>query len=389
MPSLSPDILARIAEQPQGLGARWRRFWERPDDFLLSAGTRGELVIAKVRIALTGLLLLIPAVNLVLAPAEREQHLIGAAITLAAFLLSLGVYALVRGDRRQPWLPLATSCFDVTFISAANLAYAFTTDPHVVVNSKVTFETYFLALGGTALRYDKRVALLTGLLAMAEFTAIILFVWARFPLDVAPPNGPYGIFLWSDQVSRLILLATATILNVYVVRGIQQQRALSNADALTGVFNRRFFDDYLATELARVARFRGRLSVAMVDVDHFKQFNDRFGHATGDVVLRRVARALQLAVRRSDLVARYGGEEFVVVLREMDPAQATERVEALRQAVQSASHEIGDARPVHVTVSAGVASWPEDGATAGDLLATADRRLFEAKDAGRNRVIGA
>ena len=182
--------------------------------------------------------------------------------------------------------------------------------------------------------------------------------------------------------------ATATALNVYVVRGIQKQRELSNADPLTGLFNRRFFDDYFSSEISRAARFQGRMSVAMIDVDWFKQFNDRFGHAAGDVALRKVARALQLAVRRSDLVARYGGEEFVVLLRETDPGQALDRVEQIRQAVQSEVHQIGDARPVHITVSAGVASWPQDGSTVGDLVAAADRRLFEAKDAGRNRVIG-
>jgi diguanylate cyclase (GGDEF)-like protein len=93
-------------------------------------------------------------------------------------------------------------------------------------------------------------------------------------------------------------------------------------------------------------------------------------------------------VRRSDLVARYGGEEFVILFREASLDQAVALVEEIRREIQSRPHEIGDARPVHVTVSAGVASWPEDGPTVGDLLATADRRLFTAKDAGRNRVVG-
>jgi diguanylate cyclase len=101
-----------------------------------------------------------------------------------------------------------------------------------------------------------------------------------------------------------------------------------------------------------------------------------------------VARTLQLSVRRSDIVARYGGEEFVVLFREASLSQALDLVERIRQAVQATPHEIGDARPVHVTVSAGVASWPEDGPLVGDLLAAADRRLFVAKEAGRNRVVG-
>jgi diguanylate cyclase (GGDEF)-like protein len=126
----------------------------------------------------------------------------------------------------------------------------------------------------------------------------------------------------------------------------------------------------------------------MIDVDHFKQFNDRFGHAAGDVALRRVAQAIRLGIRRSDVVARYGGEEFIVLLREADAGQAMDRVEEIRQAILAESHLIGDSRPVHVTVSAGVAVLPVDGITAGELLSTADRRLFEAKDSGRNRTVG-
>ena len=368
---------------------RWQTFWERPEQFLLDAGHQGELLIARIRLVLIGILLLIPVANLLLAPRdERRQHVTGLVVTLVAFVLSLAVYAMVRRDRRERWLPLATSCFDITLISAANFAFAFTSDPQVVVNSKVTFDTYFLALGGTALRYDKRVALIAGLLAIAQFIFVVLFVVSSFPLDLVGGVSPYGRFQWSDQISRVILLTAATVLAIFIVQGIQRQRELSNADSLTGVFNRRFFDDYFSSEIERARRYSRKVAVAMIDVDHFKAFNDRFGHAAGDVALRRVAQALRLAVRRSDLVARYGGEEFVVLFRETDAAQAIDRVEAIRQVIQSESHTIGDARPVHVTVSAGVASMPADGVTVHDLLATADRRMFEAKSAGRNRVAG-
>lgn len=378
----------RLPALEPGLAARWRRFWEPPEQFLLDAGQAGELLIARIRVVLTSVLLVIPVVNVILAPDERAQHLTGLSINLAAFVLAILVYVMVARDQRQRWLPLATSFFDVTLISLANLSYAFVSDPHVVVNSKVTFDTYFIALGGTALRYDRRVAMVTGLMAIAQFVAVTTFVALSFPLDRVPPAGAYGVFSWADQVSRVVLLAAATMLNVYIVRGIQKQRELSNADPLTGLFNRRFFDDYILSEIARAARFQGRMAVAMIDVDWFKQFNDQYGHAAGDVALKNVARAMQLAVRRSDLVARYGGEEFVVLLREADPAQALERVEQIRQAIQSEPHEIGDPRPVHITVSAGVAAWPQDGNTVGDLMATADRRLFQAKGAGRNCVIG-
>ncbi len=393
MASPSPHPLQRIDGAATTRGGWWRTFWEPPEQFLIDAGQHGELLIARVRILLTGFLLFIPIANLAVGHREElAEHLIGLVVTAVAFACAVGIQALVRRDRRESWIPMATALFDVTLISAANFSYGFVVDAHQVVNSKVTFDTYFIALAATCLRFDKRVALAAGLTAMVQYAGTIGFYYLAAPLEMTPGNAhifnPYGRFQWSDQVSRMILLATATTLAVYVVHGIQKQRTLSNADPLTGVFNRRFFDDYFASEIERAARFEGTVSIAMIDVDYFKQFNDRFGHAAGDVALRRVARALQLAVRRSDLVARYGGEEFVVLFREASHAQALELVERIRQDIQATSHEIGDARPVHVTVSAGVASWPDDGPTIGDLLATADRRLFMAKDAGRNRVVG-
>jgi two-component system, cell cycle response regulator len=127
-----------------------RHFWEAPDQFLLDAGKHGEMLIAKIRIGLTLLLLAIPIANLVLAvPEEREQHRTGFWITFMAFGLSVLVYLMVARDRRERWLPIATSLFDVSLISFALFVYAFIGDPHQVVNSKITFDTYFIALTGT------------------------------------------------------------------------------------------------------------------------------------------------------------------------------------------------------------------------------------------------
>jgi diguanylate cyclase (GGDEF)-like protein len=338
---------------------------------------------------LTLVLLLVPILNLSwAAPDERKQHLMGFYITLAAFLLSCVVYLMVRQDRRQPWLPMATAIFDVSAVTLAQIVFAFVSDPQVVVNSKITFDVYFVALAGTCLRYDKRVALVAGVAAMIQFAATIGWIALAFPLDTVGGVTAYGRFQWSDQLSRLIMLTAATSLNVFIVSGIQTQKKLSNADPLTGVFNRRFFDDYLRNELARATRHNAALSVVMIDVDHFKQFNDRYGHAVGDQALCQVARSLESAIRQSDLIARYGGEEFVLILRESAAAHAMERVEYIRRTIAAEQLVTGDGRPKRITVSAGVASWPIDGQTPSDLLAEADRRLFLAKAAGRNCVIG-
>ncbi len=374
---------------PRTLGQRFRAFWHRPDDFLIDAGKAGELVIARIRLAVTLILLLIPLGNLATAPAaERDTHLTGLLVTVFAVGIATLVYLLVARDRRQAWLPLATSVLDVTLISAALLMFGFRVDPLQSVNSLVTFDTYFLAIAATCLRYDRRVALLAGMTAVVQYAIIVGIVAATLDPDGGDTTR-YGQFGWSDQISRMINLGLATVIAVFIVRAMQQQRELSTSDALTGVLNRRFFDDYFANELERADRYRAPVAVAMIDVDHFKRFNDTYGHAVGDRALRAVARALQRAIRRSDLVARYGGEEFVAVFRETRAEQAFERVQAIRQAIEAEPLLVArGAGPARVTVSAGVASWPEDGLTAEDLIGRADARMFEAKKAGRNRVIG-
>src|SRR5262245_22600460 len=234
-----PTVADRDRDPPPP--SRFRRmaavidsFWEPPDEFLIDAGKSAEIVISRIRLGLTVALLGIPVANLLFAPLEeREQHVTGLWITLVAVIVSLAVYILVRQDRRQRWLPLATSVTDVSLVTFALVMFAYIGDPNQVVNSKITFETYFLALGATCLRYDARVALVAGILVIVEYMAVVTYVATNFPLDVTGGISPYGRFEWSDQISRVILLATATTLNVAIVRGLQRQRLLSSSDPLT------------------------------------------------------------------------------------------------------------------------------------------------------------
>ena len=131
------------------------------------------------------------------------------------------------------------------------------------------------------------------------------------------------------------------------------------------------------------------LSIAILDVDGFKQFNDSYGHPAGDAALRTLAAALRGSARRSDVVARYGGEEFVIILTETRVQEAVAKLDALREEVGTLPIETPRASwPGRLTVSAGVASWPDDGAWPDELLHAADDRLLAAKRAGRNRVFG-
>ncbi|GAB4218239.1 MAG: diguanylate cyclase [Rhodoferax sp.] len=168
-------------------------------------------------------------------------------------------------------------------------------------------------------------------------------------------------------------------------------RKLVFLDGLTGVYNRRYFDQQLAREVARAARTQTPLSLIMLDVDYFKRYNDRYGHQAGDDCLRQMAQCLKAGLRRpADLVARYGGEEFVCVLPDTPLEDATSLAQGLLAAVRALgiAHADSDAAPV-VTISLGVASQDHANADPARLLALADAQLYRAKSAGRAQVSSA
>ena len=164
---------------------------------------------------------------------------------------------------------------------------------------------------------------------------------------------------------------------------------LALSDALTGVGNRRAFDNAIAQEWRRALRSRQPLSLLMIDIDEFKVLNDRYGHPAGDRCLRLVASELQRLVKRpADLLARYGGEEFAVLLADTEPAGAMALAEQLREVVQALQIENAGSRLQVVSVSIGVASLrPDDNAPAATLVQAADEALYQAKRQGRNRVM--
>jgi len=234
------------------------------------------------------------------------------------------------------------------------------------------------ALGERFAASDKRI--LSGDAVEPESYAVPLpsgprhFLGVRFPIP-GPDGKPLGICGFSVDVTKRIELE-------------RELSRLATTDPLTGLGNRRRFDEALAAELARAARNGERVSLVLCDVDHFKRFNDRYGHPAGDACLGAVAGALAQAARRSgDLVARYGGEEFALVLPSTPAEGATRVASALRDAVRALAipHEDNDGRGV-ATISAGVATvvgaW-----TPAEVLALADQALYDAKGRGRDGFI--
>lgn len=171
---------------------------------------------------------------------------------------------------------------------------------------------------------------------------------------------------------------------------VQLRRALTEmalTDPLTGLPNRRELANILHSELARIRRHGGRCSLVMVDVDHFKNFNDRSGHPAGDQVLREMGRVIRGYFRSGDVAARYGGEEFALILFNAGAEEARNKVELLRSVVEQYPFTGADVQPQgRLTISAGIASCPADATEFDELLSKADRALYEAKESGRNRV---
>jgi two-component system, cell cycle response regulator len=366
-----------------------RSLWSRPDPALAEAGVAGELLVAKIRLSLATLLLVIPVINSLFFPVGPKEALVGISLASGTFLLSVIVYLLISRNFNPPWLGFVSSGFDVSLISGALALFFVLDQPHTAVNSKVVFEGYFLAIGSTSLRYDKRICISAGLLAFGEYLAIAYFASSHWALNSpAYAPYPYGLFSWSAQVSRLIMMLTASALSLALVSRSQRLLELATSDPLTGLVNRGYVDERLAMEISRARRYGKPLSVAVIDADHFKSLNDTHGHSAGDLVLTRIARVLRGSFRQSDTAGRYGGEEFVILLPEADMEAARRKVESVRISVANTPIELPRSKKtVQVTISAGLASFPEDGEDASELFAAADERMFRAKREGRNRVV--
>jgi diguanylate cyclase (GGDEF)-like protein len=347
------DKLAALTEEARKNAEAWQRAQRRELE-LLEAGTLGEL-LERLTSGLRASYRL-GTVTLALADPEHEiRHLLmvqgqrAADYPAVLFVDSAQSLAPQLATSGRPWLgPYVRS--DHALLFGAD---------------RVVASVALLPL----IRQDR----LIGSLNMASAEA------ARFTESHA-----------TDFLQHLAVIAAFSLENA-----VNRARLIRSGftDVLTGWHNRRYLQARLREELARCRRENGPLTCLMIDVDHFKQINDRYGHLAGDQVLQQVAHCIEGEVRSSDVAARYGGEEFVILL----PATAREAgahlAERIRTAVATESFEIdGRVEPVPITVSIGVAEHrPEarqpDLKVAGErLLALADLALYEAKAAGRNNV---
>jgi diguanylate cyclase (GGDEF)-like protein len=190
----------------------------------------------------------------------------------------------------------------------------------------------------------------------------------------------------AEAVRQLEVVAMQAAESIYRARLFEQTERLATTDGLTGLLNHRTFQGRLDEHVAHAQRYGKRLSLILCDIDHFKAVNDTYGHPVGDVVLKGVARTLAREARATDLVARYGGEEFAVVMPETDAAGALAIAERIRERIAAFSFDTGQG-PLAVTMSLGVATFPDDGAKKAALVERADACLYDAKRGGRNRSV--
>ncbi|HEY7151812.1 MAG TPA: diguanylate cyclase [Solirubrobacterales bacterium] len=294
---------------------------------------------------------------------DRNLWVLGG-VAVAAYAVALTF--LVRFDRLPLWTyrvaPLVGTVMIglIAYFAGASAVPAY------------AFFLFWVVLAGSYF-FDRVIAAGHALAACGVYAVVIL---AR---DV-----PLAALNWV-MASGTILVAAAVMsaLREQVALLLDELAAVARSDSLTGLANRRVLEERFAAELERSARTGRALSILLLDLDWFKEFNDRFGHSAGDRALTRLAAALRRGTRNGELAARLGGEEFAVLAPEANEGEGLLLAERLRDEVKAAFAR----EPAPLTISCGVATFPAHGITSGELLHAADRARYEAKEAGRNRSV--
>ncbi|STX29321.1 sensor histidine kinase [Legionella beliardensis] len=215
------------------------------------------------------------------------------------------------------------------------------------------------------------------LFAQSDILGLLYLEWKPFSQDKYKENQE----VLANTVAEQIALGLS---NIKLRETLRNQ---SFRDTLTGLYNRRYLEETLERELSRCGRKSSSCATLMIDIDHFKQFNDKFGHEAGDLVIQSFAQVLNKAARKYDIACRYGGEEFILFLPEIEPKTALARAQQLHKAISKIHLRYGGNMLSQITISVGIAIHPEHGKDMHTLIACADRALYQAKKSGRNRTV--
>ena len=358
--------------------------WPPREPELINAGSSGEVVIAKARLVVVALLLPPSIATCVRHPSEPSGWL-GIATALVCIAIGVEILRRARVGSITRTLQVVSTALDVSLITGYHAMLFLAGEVSQVLQSRVTFALYLIAIIGAALRYDGQLVRLAGIMAVLQYLGIVAWANATERINSVAANF-YGDSTISGQAEEVCILFMATVLGSILVERARELRLSGIRDPLTKLANRSYFAERFATELERCVHARGTAAVAMLDIDHFKSVNDTRGHDAGDIVIRHVAGELRRSLRSGDLVARLGGEEFAIFFANTSMDDARTRLEALRADLAENAVACGDHR-VRITVSIGIAMLPNDGTETQSLLATADARLLEGKRSGRNVVV--
>ncbi len=352
------DRIAAIGRALAGRVARRER--GEPARLFEDPGTMARALALVLGIGATLLLITLPLAH---SPDRDTTGLVATAI--AAYAAALGLLALFE---RLPVWPLEAAPLLGTILVSLGVYFGSS-------GAVAAYAAYYFAVGLAAC-YLLRPAVAAAHLALASAGYGIALL-ARAEVDD-------GALQWTLVTGSLF----ASGILITALRGrtrttLAELGAAARTDSLTGLANRRELEGRFAGELERSTRGGRPLSIVVLDLDWFKEFNDRFGHAAGDRALVQLSEALRRATRTSDVVARLGGEEFAVLAPETDEREGYQLAERLRAEVRATFAR----QQEKMTVSCGVAGFPVHGITAGELLRSADRALYEAKESGRDRSV--
>jgi diguanylate cyclase (GGDEF)-like protein len=193
-------------------------------------------------------------------------------------------------------------------------------------------------------------------------------------------------FLSNDAFEMMRVISDHATIAIANAQMYERMERMATTDGLTGLTNHRYFQELFDAMVARSERYGRSMSLILMDIDHFKSINDTYGHPVGDMVLKKVAKLLMGAARRTDVVARYGGEEFAVLMEETGRDGALQTAERIRKAVESEIMR-SENGTFKCTLSLGIATFPEDANAKAKLAECADQALYQAKRSGRNRAV--
>ncbi len=365
-----------------GIRDTLQRLLAPPDEVMRELGGRGERLVARVRLLLCVLALPLP---LLAAASGWGMGWIFASLAAIVLANSMALLWLVLARSWRPWLPYATSAWDIALVTAVLTAFALR-DPGAVPGAMATWSFYLVVVWTTALRGDGRLPLFAGALATALYAALAMLQAHRSVPDALLAAGTDGTGTGSEAL-RLLLLAVAAVLAAIVVRRMQTLVEVSGHDGLTGLPNRSWLLQRMPHVFASARNSGASLTLVLLDIDRFKRVNDEAGPQVGDRALRHVASTMSGILVENESLARIGGQEFVMVLH-CPAGSAWERLDRLRRTL--VEHPFLPERGQDAfafTFSAGLAAWPQDGSNTSGLLGCADRRLKCAKAAGGNRIV--